>query len=558
MRPVFAVGTVVLLVAACTGEASAPGDRESSSTTAESSTTVPSATTSTPAVPTAAPTPAAPTTTSTPSGSDDFDVVGGELRYHLDLEMTGCERMTTSTPVDATVAAEFVDPSRTIAESGGTTRLALSILACDDLRTDDRSHGPGHFATAWIPLAHESEPDLPAGSSIRSSGTDFYAPLLFQTDNVEFARATMDFGIPMMQATFEFEPTKSGIQHGSVEQAWTSPAVSYDWQIDNVDTRSIPDRIGVHTLLGTSNTPQLPLVLVGNFVHATSGFSGNVASVDIPSDSFLSPLLGDGFDAPGNGDAVDVEMVAMRFDPLDAFEPAIGTDTMAAGPDTRVRVESPSEPCGSQLRPAIVGPVGVSDELIALGNVVVHVQLVSDAPAALTPDKVADIARGADQLGMAVAWLRSRAAEYCIDPSSIAVSGYSWSGIAALSLAYATDEFEVGDPIEVDPLGVPAEMPDVVPLPVMPTLAEFSTTPNGAIGFASFAPPGTIDPGEPPSLLFNGTNDAAVPFELAEATRDEAASAGVDCELVVHTDGHAFVPSGVDVVAIVDEFLEQL
>jgi hypothetical protein len=561
MRPMVLIGTGALLAAACSGGAPDSGDGASPSIT-------PTTVTDQPAT---SPTVAAPSTTATeptveaPSTSEPLEpnpdgsvVVGGQLRYDLDLGMSGCERMTTATAVDADRAAGYVDSTRTIALSGGRAQFALSILACDDLQTDDRSHGPGHFATAWIKLADEAEPELPVGSQIDPTGTDFFAPVLFQTDNVGFAEATMDFGIPMTLASFEFGPTESGLQQGSVEQTWTTLAASYEWQVDNVEIGSSPNHIGVHTLVGTSNTPELPLVYVGEFVHATSGFYGNQSRVDIAPDSLLSPLLGDGFAGRGNGDAVDVDMVVMRFDPINAFRWSIGADTRAAGPDTRVSVRTPSEPCGTELWPAVVGTVTVQDELIELGNVVVGVQLVSEAAAALTTDKVADITRGTDQLGMAVAWLRAHADEYCVDPAAIAVSGHSWSGIAALSLAYATGEIEVGDLIEIDELGPPIEMLAVEPLPVMPTLADFSTAPNAAIAFGSFAPPDTIDPGEPPALLFNGTNDTSVPFALAEATCAEAAAAGVACEIVAHSDGHSSTPSGVDIVGIIDDFLDRL
>jgi len=561
MRPMVLISTGALLAAACSGGASDSGDG-AIPTVSPTTVTNPSTT---------SPTAAASSTTTTESSveepvtseplepnPDGSVTVGGALRYDLDLGMSGCERMTTATAVDADRAAGYVDSARTIAVSGGQAQFALSILACDDLQTDDRSHGPGHFATAWIKLTDEAERELPVGSQIDPTGTDFFAPVLFQTDNVGFAEATMDFGIPMTLASFEFGPTESGLQQGAVEQAWTTPAVSYVWQIDNVDIGSSPNHIGVHTLVGTSNTPELPLVYVGKFVHATSGFYGNRSRVDVAPDSLLSPLLGDGFAGRGNGDALDVDMVVMRFDPVNVFQWSIGADTRAAGPDTRVSVRTPSEPCGAELRPAVVGAVTVQDELAGLGNVVVDVQLVSEAPPALTTAKVSEITRGTHQLGMAVAWLRAHADEYCVDPAAIAVSGFSWSGIAALSLAYATGEIEAGDLIEVDELGSPIETPAVEPLPVMPTLADFSTAPNAAIAFGSFAPPDTIDPGEPPALLFNGTNDTVVPFALAEATCAEAAAAGVVCELVAHSEGHSSTPSGVDVAGLIDEFLDRL
>ena len=54
---------------------------------------------------------------------------------------------------------------------------------------------------------------------------------------------------------------------------------------------------------------------------------------------------------------------------------------------------------------------------------------------------------------------------------------------------------------------------------------------------------GHVDPGEPPSLLFHGTNDPLVPYQWAVNTVNEAKAAGVDVFLITY-QGEGHVPIG--------------
>ena len=77
------------------------------------------------------------------------------------------------------------------------------------------------------------------------------------------------------------------------------------------------------------------------------------------------------------------------------------------------------------------------------------------------------------------------------------------------------------------------------------------------MGFAGFALAETIDPGEPPALLFHGTNDPTVPFALGRGTGDALVAAGITCDFVAHDDGRWIAPNVDDAINRTDAFLRR-
>jgi dipeptidyl aminopeptidase/acylaminoacyl peptidase len=198
----------------------------------------------------------------------------------------------------------------------------------------------------------------------------------------------------------------------------------------------------------------------------------------------------------------------------------------------------------------------ISPELVGQGFVVVDVR--TDGPESRTFDaqflqEVTDVSA---RIGIAVQWLRAHADEFCVAPEAIAVTGYSYGGIAVLALAYTDGEVEAGELVVVDPMGAPV-VSQTRPIPVPVELAAFSNDPDAVVAHAGFALADTIDAGEPPALLFHGRNDPQIPFALAEQTCAAAQAVDIVCEIVAHDEGHAFAEDNLEAVELVTAFLER-
>jgi acetyl esterase/lipase len=119
----------------------------------------------------------------------------------------------------------------------------------------------------------------------------------------------------------------------------------------------------------------------------------------------------------------------------------------------------------------------------------------------------------------AVRFLRARASTYDIDADRIATAGTSAGAITALNVAYnAHDPGSSGNP-------------------------GFSSAVGAAVSLSGALLGGSIAAGEPPSLLFHGTNDTLVLYQWAVNTRNAATAAGVPCYLITY-QGEGHVPIG--------------
>jgi len=120
----------------------------------------------------------------------------------------------------------------------------------------------------------------------------------------------------------------------------------------------------------------------------------------------------------------------------------------------------------------------------------------------------------------AVRFLRANASTYHVDPNRIAIGGTSAGAITALNVAYHSDD------------------PGTSGNPGFPSTVGAAVSLSGAELGA-----GHVDAGEPPSLLFHGTNDPLVPYQWAVNTVNEATAAGVDAFLITY-QGEGHVPIG--------------
>ena len=415
-------------------------------------------------------------------------------------------------------------------------------MQCDDLITDGESHGPGYFATVFIAIDEPADPpSLPEGSGLTDEPTDYFAPVLFHTDNQSFQEANLAFGVPMTRTeSTTFDPAGEGTQTGSaVDNGFASP-VAYRWTVENSTWVENPPSHVVHTFVGPSLDDET-MIYHGIFSHA-AGWSANPATLTLEPDSGLAELLGESVTGNANGTPITISMLAFRQPPRPSTDALSPDYPIEYAPGKRLRYLS-DDTCSEPLRPAIVSP----GSFVTQWEMADRGIAVFDLGDAIRPDSsafdeefIGGISLAAADLGIAVRWVRAHAAEYCVAPDAVVVAGYSWGAITSLALAYSTGHVQPSDEVVIDELGNPVAAPTVISVPVPPDLTEYSDVPNAVISHAGFALPDTIDPGEPPALLVHGTNDDTIPFSLAEKTCAAATAVGVVCELVPHANGHGF------------------
>lgn len=252
---------------------------------------------------------------SSTTGTDAAPTTGTTVTARADVFENGlvdCERLGALTPLDAETAREYIpdDQELFINETGGAN-FVLQFLNCNDLITDGQSHGPGYFATAWIAIVGpEQAPTLPAETDLVAEESDYFYPVLFQSDNESFQEAHASFGIPMtLTDEVSFDPTAEGTQTGSATDTNYDPALAYEWTVENVNP-SEGGMEAVHTVLGTDDEG-MALTYYGEFRHSP-GWLGNLARVDIEPGTWLEGLLGTGYVGMGNGTNLDIEMVVFR------------------------------------------------------------------------------------------------------------------------------------------------------------------------------------------------------------------------------------------------------
>lgn len=128
----------------------------------------------------------------------------------------------------------------------------------------------------------------------------------------------------------------------------------------------------------------------------------------------------------------------------------------------------------------------------------------------------------------AVRFLRAHAVDYGVDPDRIAIAGTSAGAITALNVAYG--------PEDVGSSGNPG----------------FPSTVRAAVSLSGGRILTSANAGEAAALLFHGTADAIVPYQLAVTTRDEAKAAGLVTYLTAW-EGAGHVPYAEHRSEIVDQ-----
>lgn len=192
------------------------------------------------------------------------------------------------------------------------------------------------------------------------------------------------------------------------------------------------------------------------------------------------------------GSAVDQTGATVTLK-LDMYTPR--GDTVTSRPAI-VWVHGGSFCCGDKSSPEIVDEANTFAKL-GYVNVSINYRLVAGGCSAAGPTAscVTAIVQAREDGQTAVAWLRSNAATYGVDPTRIAIGGSSAGAITAMDVSYNNSN------------------------PASKVRAGVSLSGAKVLG--------GYDAGDAPTLLMHGTNDVIVPYQWAVNTRDGATAAGL-------------------------------
>ncbi len=162
----------------------------------------------------------------------------------------------------------------------------------------------------------------------------------------------------------------------------------------------------------------------------------------------------------------------------------------------------------------------------------------------------------------AMRWVRSRAAEFGIDPNRIASGGGSAGGHLAAFLGTVD-----GGDAATDDTSVSAKSNAMLLFnPVYDNGPGGWGTARVGDRYQEFSPAHNLSKDDPPSIVFLGSEDKLIPVKTAEKFRDDSLALGVDSELHVYDgQGHGFFNHGRDenkwygeTVRAADRFLARL
>lgn len=159
-------------------------------------------------------------------------------------------------------------------------------------------------------------------------------------------------------------------------------------------------------------------------------------------------------------------------------------------------------------------------------------------------------------------WLHKNAKDLELDPSKFVVAGQSAGGHLALLLGLTQGETKRGwGPVlpkgtikAVAALYPPTDLLRLVPPsardnPIHPVALLLGDKVENRIKLAKAASPVShVSPGDPPTLLFHGSEDPIVPLEQSEIMARKLKAAGVPTRFLITESGHAFTlyPDRVD------------
>ena len=229
----------------------------------------------------------------------------------LELELVDCHQAGFPTDVDPAAAGERLLPGQELYLVDGRARFTLIAKDCSDIVVDGASQGPGHVSTAWVRVTGPDEvrtfDDAP---DVEVSATDYFVPVLFQTDNDGFASAAEDFGVPITRATMAMDPPGAQTRTGSAEDDDGDPPVDYRWTASGGSP--LPTGTGVaHVLEGPDG------VAGGTLIYdiecpVAGGVFGATTSIEFDPGSGLEDLIGTGYQGVGPDPDLSCQLTITR------------------------------------------------------------------------------------------------------------------------------------------------------------------------------------------------------------------------------------------------------
>ena len=206
------------------------------------------------------------------------------------------------------------------------------------------------------------------------------------------------------------------------------------------------------------------------------------------------------------GSAVDQTGATVTLK-LDVYTPR--GDTVTSRPAV-VWVHGGSFCCGDKTSAEIVDEATTFAKL-GYVNVSINYRLVAGGCSAAGPTAscVTAILQARQDAQTSIAWLRTNAATYGVDPTRIAIAGTSAGAITAMDVSYNNS-----DPASAVRAGVSLSGAKVL---------------------------GQYNAGDAPTLLFHGTNDVVVPYQWAVNTKNDATAAGL-ISVMTAWEGAGHVP----------------
>lgn len=152
------------------------------------------------------------------------------------------------------------------------------------------------------------------------------------------------------------------------------------------------------------------------------------------------------------------------------------------------------------------------------------------------PDKALPVILDAQHdVQAAVRFLRANADKYNLDPNRVGVVGISAGAITALYVGYNyEDPGDSGNP------GYSSRVQAVV-----------------SIAGAMIQPENYMASGDPPLLMFHGEKDGAVPFAMAEKTRDAAKNVGIPVKFISFPNQQHVIWNNKEIEPNTNNFLKQ-
>lgn len=225
-----------------------------------------------------------------------------ETSEALEIGLVECAQVGFPTGIDPAVAEQrLLDDQSLYLDDSGEARFTLIAKDCSDITVDGESVGPGRFNTAWVRIEGPDEVrSFSESPQVEVNPTDYFHPVLFQTDNAAFAEAAAAFGVPMTLAdSMAMDPPGAESRSGSVTDSEVEPPLEYDWTYSGGNPLPTDPPSGVvHVLEGPDRNGE-GILDYDIECPVTGGRFAGETNIQFESGSPLEDLVGTGYSGTG-------------------------------------------------------------------------------------------------------------------------------------------------------------------------------------------------------------------------------------------------------------------